>query len=708
MARVGDVVSFDPIFTQIDEVSHLLVETDNSIEAASIPRSTLSMASIGAILNPGKLPPTVLHSSTDDSFLVALQAPSGTVPAIPQKELPVPAPEVKRPNQEQKVVVRSDDDSDDSDPEKERARLLGAKTRRAKETVPRAKKTSASERLDTLLEDPNTVKNQDGTLKGAPHIIFCQCTPNKPTGVKPGAKPKKLKTTTKPLTAGGFFSFFGTNKKTNLAPTLEEPAAFVIATATSTILADQRLFFRPSPQANDLSGCVASGLIRSNAVGYTVMDIVNMPTKWVIRPLENSSSEDSDSDGASEFIPEKAVREACQLTAAVELVFNGTPVKTNKSPERSRWTDYEKQRLHQSQLVAARWIVHANSGFVFAKGCHGTTTNWNGTCAACTAVGHLEGLKQGVRRARATTKLTPDEVSKRMAKRLVYIPLVRSDHEAAVAKASLANPCVLKILTSKAKYGPVGVFLSLYQQGLRGDLNDQETFVAISAQLLERVRRSQDPTGHSIHGMRYDPVFVKYCTLMRSYGPRSGAQYDLMSGMTGAISQHQMRRRVAKSATRMLSAELCPGNLFSALDFAKLMKYDGPWICAGDGTKLLPLLTVSCEFSGKDSGHVVGSTFPLSEVLFKTSQEKTKIISDIDDAKGIATQVWVLAIKIPLPGMPVFPVAFLPNHLKLRKLCGEAGMKLLASGADGAKSEVNAQLLMMNASNIPTRNTEFS
>lgn len=60
--------------------------------------------------------------------------------------------------------------------------------------------------------------------------------------------------------------------------------------------------------------------------------------------------------------------------------------------------------------------------------------------------------------------------------------------------------------------------------------------------------------------------------------------------------------------------------------------------------------------------------------------------------------------------MPMFPVAFIPNkgrmkakdycdyHLKLRRLCGEAGIKLLASGADGAKSEVNAQRrLMMNA-----------
>lgn len=59
--------------------------------------------------------------------------------------------------------------------------------------------------------------------------------------------------------------------------------------------------------------------------------------------------------------------------------------------------------------------------------------------------------------------------------------------------------------------------------------------------------------------------------------------------------------------------------------------------------------------------------------------------------------------------MPVFAVAFVPNkgrmnaesyrdhHLKLRQLCGDAGLKLLASGADGAKSEVNTQILMMAA-----------
>jgi hypothetical protein len=62
--------------------------------------------------------------------------------------------------------------------------------------------------------------------------------------------------------------------------------------------------------------------------------------------------------------------------------------------------------------------------------------------------------------------------------------------------------------------------------------------------------------------------------------------------------------------------------------------------------KLRPLLSMSTEYSEGKSAHVVGSTRPLSEVLFSTSAEQCQIISDIDASKAIATQVWVLAAKV--------------------------------------------------------------
>ncbi|KAJ7722157.1 hypothetical protein B0H14DRAFT_3520395 [Mycena olivaceomarginata] len=261
----------------------------------------------------------------------------------------------------------------------------------------------------------------------------------------------------------------------------------------------------------------------------------------------------------------------------------------------------------------------------------------------------------------------------------------------------MGTSAVMKILSSKAKYGPAGVFLSLYRQSLLGDLDDQETFIAISRQLSDKMTRKNDPMGKAIHGIRYDEAFSKYCTLMRSYGPRSGSQYNLMAGMTGGISQRQMRRRAAKSAVRLVSPDLCPENLIAALDFAKLVNYDGPWICGGDATKLRPLLTTSTEFSEKNSAHVVGSTLPLHNVLFTSSEEQSRIILEIEANKAIATQVHVVGMKIPLPGMPVFPVRFGPTkgkvkaeelrdiQLEFRSLCGKAGIKLLASSADAER-----------------------
>ncbi|KAJ7083264.1 hypothetical protein C8R43DRAFT_1142706 [Mycena crocata] len=185
--------------------------------------------------------------------------------------------------------------------------------------------------------------------------------------------------------------------------------------------------------------------------------------------------------------------------------------------------------------------------------------------------------------------------------------------------------------------------------------------------------------------MRYHPTFVKYCTLMRSYGPRSGAQYNLLSemtGMTGAISQRQTRRRAAKSSTRMTSSELCA----APVPRSRICRIDKSFravdLC-GYGTKLRHLLTTSTELCEKGSAHVVGLTFPLGDVLFKSSEEQSEIISNIDSAEAIATQVWVMAIQIPLPGMPVFPVAFIPKKGKI--LGGEAGIKLLATSADGPR-----------------------
>ena len=71
-------------------------------------------------------------------------------------------------------------------------------------------------------------------------------------------------------------------------------------------------------------------------------------------------------------------------------------------------------------------------------------------------------------------------------------------------------------------------------------------------------------------------------------------------------------------------------------------------------------------------------------------------------------------VQIPLPHMPLFIVALKATqgnydaqeihstHMQLLDLCGTVGIRVLSVGADGAKSEFNAQLKLLNMI-TPTR-----
>ncbi|KAJ7084923.1 hypothetical protein C8R44DRAFT_894034 [Mycena epipterygia] len=652
-------------------------------------------------------------------------------------------------------------DADDSDKESRRRKLLTG-NKRTKELPHRKAKTDSATRRRILEQDPHTVKLPSGQLKGTPHEVFCQCKPVRVrkldtvkeyhlknweshqktcelvTRVKPGARTQTLTAPEVQKNSNGIGSFFqpiARSKPAQLLPpqVLATPPARIKKVIAADTRLDSNYFSgagqwptRMPPPVLVLEEVECLGLHGDGYREYTwqrgVCYIGGISaTEWscfahTLFPYKdwyNAAESEPDSDVPdipdAAAMPGKAIHAACLLTAAVELAMNGIKEETNTLTSRALWTDYEKKRLHQSLVVASRWSTQPNTGSVYAKDCRSVTTNLTGTCSACTALASLPGLQQAVRRARIKAKLSTAEFTAKWRQKQKFTPKILNDSSAADVKTYLSNPAVLKILSSKAMHGPGGAFLALYQQAQLGDLDDKESFVAICNQFTDRVKREKDPSGRAMKGIRYSPELGQLAALMRSHGPRSGVQYDLFKNMVGGISQRQLRRHIAKSAMKMVSWELCAGNLEAAVEFGRLMKYLGPWICAGDGTKLRPLLSTSTEFSGPKSAHVVGSTFPLSQVLFESSEAQSRIISEIDAAKAIATQVWVLAITIPLPNMPVFPVAFIPNqgkmkapdyceqHLNLRQLCADAGIKLLASAADGAKSEVNAQLLMMNA-----------
>jgi hypothetical protein len=261
--------------------------------------------------------------------------------------------------------------------------------------------------------------------------------------------------------------------------------------------------------------------------------------RWADASSSESEGDSSDSDAPDiETMPEKAM---CALAVAIELATKGIKPETNNLTTRAHWTNYERNRLHQSLVVAARWSTQPNTGSVYAKDCLSVTTNLTGTCSSCTALAKVPGLQQAVRRARIRAQLSDAEFMVNWKNKQKFTPKILSDSAASDVKTALANPAVLKILSTKAVHGPGGAFLVLFQEAQNGNLDDQASFVAICNQFADRTEHEKDPTGRKMKGMRYSAEIGQLAALMRSHGPRSGTQYDLLKGMIGGISQRQLR-----------------------------------------------------------------------------------------------------------------------------------------------------------------------
>ncbi|KAJ7190345.1 hypothetical protein GGX14DRAFT_579956 [Mycena pura] len=424
--------------------------------------------------------PTLLSKHPADSDVVPISGPATiTAPPPPKTEDPeVTAPILKR---KLAAVHRSNDSDTDeynSEDAKRTARRKPPK-KSSKEVKTRAKKTTAAERLAQLKADPNIILS-NGSLKGSSSVVYCKCKPHFALSLE---GEYLLKNWTSHKQSCELCTLVKPGARTQIIPpAVKKPPATGIAS-----------FFTVKPAA----GAAKPPITKSSTSAEPVMKRAVIVGTCTYRTST-----------------------ACALSTAVQLALHGIPVATNTLPQRSKWTDYEKRRLYQSLMAMARWSVYSSTGSIFAKGCLGLTTSLTHTCSDCMAVANLPGFKRAVRDARARARLPVDKFTAAIKTKMAHTPTILGKNAAANVKAHLARPAVIKILSSKAMYGPVGAYLSLFQQAQQGDLDDQESFVATCEQFTDEITRNKDPTGHAIHGIRYHPTFIKYSTLMRSFGPR--------------------------------------------------------------------------------------------------------------------------------------------------------------------------------------------
>ncbi|KAJ7157482.1 hypothetical protein C8R46DRAFT_1040467 [Mycena filopes] len=479
----------------------------------------------------------------------------GKLAADPPRTIALPPRKLTQPKRKRKPSedeVESDGDPDDSDEERRRRKIL-AGNQRAKETKPRKAKTSEADRIALLVQDPYTVKLSPGVLKGTPHEIFCMCKPNRARKLdkayglknweshrqtcelktlrKSGVRTKTVPTPVLPLAKptakgiGAFFTPLTSKSKSVLTPKTETPV-----TQTKTIIpANTRLDlnyflgasrgkwttrFPPAIVASDPVECL--GLHGDGYREYAWQKGTSYiggvsATEWhrIARALfpykswdagsdsEGDSSQSESDMGQSEVMSEKVVHAACAINDAVELAMKGVKKETNRLRSRANWTDYERKRLHQSLVVAARWSTQPNTGSVYSRGCLSITTNLTGTCSSCTALAKLPGLRRAIRRASAKARLSPGDFTAQWKDKLKFTPRMLSDSSAADVKTALANPAVIKILSTKAMHGPGGAFLALFQHAQEGNLDDEQSFIAICDQFANRTERQREPRNSS-------------------------------------------------------------------------------------------------------------------------------------------------------------------------------------------------------------------
>jgi hypothetical protein len=109
------------------------------------------------------------------------------------------------------------------------------------------------------------------------------------------------------------------------------------------------------------------------------------------------------------------------------------------------------------------------------------------------------------------------------------------------------------------------------------------------------------------------------------------------------------RRKLRKSSAGLHRPTLCLENVEAAAAFGRLIGYKGPWVAAGDGTKVRPLLNCTNAFvdSGEHGAHIIGSCLDLSETFFSTAEEQDAVVKKIASTKQcVAKQAWALGLKV--------------------------------------------------------------
>ncbi|EIW65083.1 uncharacterized protein TRAVEDRAFT_79350, partial [Trametes versicolor FP-101664 SS1] len=118
---------------------------------------------------------------------------------------------------------------------------------------------------------------------------------------------------------------------------------------------------------------------------------------------------------------------------------------------------------------------------------------------------------------------------------------------------------------------------------LQGRYDDRQAFIG----MLDTIMRAEDrlSKGKKLTNIRYDATYDQVCTLMALISPRAYATLRAEFGGRGVRSMRKIRARNGQFKSGIEDA-----NFDAAVEWARALGWDGPFILAADDTKVVAAL----------------------------------------------------------------------------------------------------------------------
>ncbi|CAJ0643401.1 2257_t:CDS:2, partial [Entrophospora sp. SA101] len=173
----------------------------------------------------------------------------------------------------------------------------------------------------------------------------------------------------------------------------------------------------------------------------------------------------------------------------------------------------------------------------------------------------------------------------------------------------------------------------------------------------------------------------------------SSREYEIFKKAFSGLSIQRIRQIRKTDSSVVTNPDLILDNFMKFAELVSSINWNGPII---------------------DLNYITGSTLPHDETTISSIDDIHPKINYILQNDAVATQVRAIALKVPIGKIPPMIVAMLPtkgdesadqisNLLReVIELANVANLNILSFGSDGARSEFNAQSIIMNEASEST------